>query len=66
MTNNGNKKAGNIQNRLDKKPLRFNDPVVHDPNFLRALVNAVKNGSLPKWKADELRRAFVLDCKEDE
>ena len=55
-----------MQNKLDSKPLRFNDPVVHGRNFLRALVNAVKNGHLPKWKADELRRSFVLDCKEDE
>ena len=48
-----------MQNKLDGKPLRFNDP------HLRALANAVKNDSLPKWKADELRRSYVLDCKED-
>lgn len=55
-----------MQNKLDQKPLMYNDPAIHKPNFLRALVNAVKNGSLPKWKADELRRDYILDCKGDE
>ena len=55
-----------MQNRLNQKLLRYNDPIVHGPRYLSALVNAVKNGSLPKWKADELRRSYVLDCKEDE
>ena len=55
-----------MQNKLDGKHLRFNDPAIHKPKYLRALVNAVKNGSLPQWKADELRRGYILDCKEDE
>lgn len=55
-----------MQNKLDGKPLTYNDSAVHGRNFLRALVNAVKNDHLPKWKADELRRGYILDCKEDE
>ena len=55
-----------MQNRLDQKPLLYNDPVVHSSNYLRALFNAVKNNHLPKWKADELRREYLLDCQEGE
>lgn len=50
-----------MQNKIDGGVLCFNDPAFHRSVFFRALGNAVKNGSLPKWKADELKREYNLD-----
>ena len=45
--------------------LDYRDPVLHKPNYLRALDNAVRNKDLPKWKADELRREYDQDMRKE-
>jgi len=45
------------------KNKRYNDPKHHKPIFFRALDNAIKNGDLQKWKANQLRREYEKECE---